>query len=83
MFMLKMHLRQSGLTYCALNYSGLLIKHKERIQIFKETADSRYIHRNELDRVCFQYDATYNAYKYLARSVADKVLRGLLVITGS
>ena len=31
-------------------------KKKERIQPFKETGDSRYINRNELDKACFLYD---------------------------
>ena len=31
-------------------------KKKERIQTFKETGDSRYINRNELDKACFLYD---------------------------
>ena len=29
---------------------------KERIQTFKETGDSRYINRNELDKAYFLYD---------------------------
>ena len=40
-FMPEMHLRQPGLTYSAY---GPLTKNKERIQIFKETGDSRYIY---------------------------------------
>ena len=47
----EMHLRQSGFTYSAC---GPFTKNKERIQKFKETGDSRYIYRNELDKACFQ-----------------------------
>ena len=36
-----MHLRQPGFTYSAC---GLFTKYKERIQKFKETGDSQYIH---------------------------------------
>ena len=27
---------------------------------FKETGDSRYIYRNEIDKDCFQHDMTFN-----------------------
>ena len=49
----EMHLKQHGFTYSAC---GLFTKNKERIQKFKETGDSKYIHRNELDKACFQHD---------------------------
>ena len=45
-FMLELHLKQPGFTYSAC---GPITKNKERIQKFKETGDSRYIYRNELD----------------------------------
>ena len=49
----------------------------ESIQKFKETEDSRYIIKNELDRDCFQHDLTYGDFKDLAgRTDSDKVLRG-------
>ena len=48
----------------------------EGIQKFKETGDSRYIYRNELDKACFQHDMAYGDFKDLAkRTAADKVLR--------
>ena len=69
----EMHLKQPKFTYSAC---GLFTKNKERIQKFKETGDSRYIYRNELDKACFQYDMVYRDFKDLAkRIVADKVLR--------
>ena len=50
-------------------------KHK-KIQKFKETGNSRYIYRNELDKACFQHDKAYGDLKDLAkRRAADKVLR--------
>ena len=52
-FLLKMHLKEPGFTYSAC---GPFTKSKERIQKFKETEDSRYIYRNELDKACFQHD---------------------------
>ena len=45
-FMAEMHLRQPGFSYSAC---GHFTKNKERIQEFKETGDSWYISRNELD----------------------------------
>ena len=72
-FMPEMHLKQPEFTYSAC---GLLTKNKKRIQKFKETEDSRYIHRNELDKPCFQHDMAYGEFKELARRTAsDNVLR--------
>ena len=51
-------------------------KSKERIKNFKETGDTKYIYRNELDKACFQLDMAYGDFKDLARrTAADKVLR--------
>ena len=49
-FMLEMHLRQPGFTYTAC---GPFTQSKERIQRFKETGDTSYIYKNELDKACF------------------------------
>ena len=69
----EMHLRQPGFTYSAC---GPFPKNKERIQKFKQTGDSRYICRNELDKACFQHDMAYGDFKDLTkRTAADKVLR--------
>ena len=59
-FMLKMHLRQPGFTYSAC---GSFTKNKERIQRFKETGDTSYIYKNELDKACFQHDIAYIDFK--------------------
>ena len=68
-----MHLKQPGFTYSAC---GPFTKNKERIQKFKETGDTNYIDKNELDKACFQYDMPYRDFKGLARGTAsDKVLR--------
>ena len=72
-FMPEMHLKQPGFTYSAY---GPFTKNKERIQKFRQTGDSRYIYKNELDKACFQYDMAYGDFKDLAkRTAADKVLR--------
>ena len=55
---------------------GPFTKNKERIQKFKETGDTSYIYKNELDKACFQNAMAYGDFKDLARRTAsDKVLR--------
>ena len=72
-FLSEMHLRQPGFTYSAC---GPFTKNKERIQKFKQTGDSRYIYKNELNKACFQHDMAYGDFKDLAkRPTADKSLR--------
>ena len=72
-FMPGMYLKQPGSTYSAC---GPFTKNKERIQKFKETGDTRYIYKNELDKACFQHDMAYGDIKYLARRTAsDRILR--------
>ena len=69
----EMHLKQPGFTYSAC---GPFTKIKERIQKFKETGDTSYIYKNELDKACFQHDMAYGDFKDLARrTVSDKILR--------
>ena len=71
--MSEMHLRQPQFTYSA---SGPFTKHKQRIQKFKQTGDTNYIHKNELDKVCFVHDAAYSDSQDLTkRTVADKILK--------
>ena len=77
-FMTEMHLKQPGFTYSAC---GPFTKNKERIQKFKETRDTSYIYKNELDKACFQYDMAYRYFKDTARRTAsDKVLRDKALI---
>ena len=46
------------------------------MQNFKETGDTSYIYKNELDNACFQHDKVYGDFKDLKRRTAsDKVLR--------
>ena len=49
-YMSDMHLKQLGFTYSAC---GPFSKNKKRIQKFKETRDTSYIYKNELDKTCF------------------------------
>ena len=72
-FMPEMHLKQPGFTY---SDCGPFTKNKERIQKFKETGDTSYIYKNELDKACFQHDMAYGNFKDLKRrTFFDKVLR--------
>ena len=59
-FMPEIHLRQPQFEYSAF---GPFTKNKERIQKFKETADTSYIYKNELDKTCFQHDMAYEILK--------------------
>ena len=72
-FMCEMYLRQPESTYSAC---GPFTKNKERIQKFKETRDSRYTYRNELDKPCFQHEMASGDFKdFTRRTASDKILR--------
>ena len=72
-FMPEMHLKQPRFTYSAC---GPFTKNKEKIQKFKETGDTSYIYKNELDKACFQHDMAYGDFKDIKRRTAsDKILR--------
>ena len=45
-----MHLKQPGFTYSACEP---FTQSKERIKKIKETGDTKYIYRNEIDKACF------------------------------
>ena len=71
-FMPEMHLKQLGFTCSACEP---FTKNKERTQKIKETVDTNYIYKNELDKACFQHDMAYGHFKDLERRTAsDKVL---------
>ena len=74
-FMPEMHLRQPQFVYSACGpYSAC--GHKERIKKIKQTGDTRYIYRNELDKACFQHDSAYADHKDLInRTKSDEFLR--------
>ena len=69
----EMHLKQPGLPYSAC---GPFTRNKERIQKFKETWDTSYVYKYELDKACFQHDMAYGDFKDLKRrTFSDKVFR--------
>ena len=70
-FMPETHLRQSQFTYSAC---GPFTKHEQRIQKSRQTGDTNYIYKNELDKACFIHDAAYSDRKDVTkRTVADKI----------
>ena len=69
-FMPEMHLRQPQFTYSAC---GPFTKHKQRIQKFKETGDTNYIYKSELDKACFAHDATHSDSKDLIKRTVSSV----------
>ena len=51
-------------------------KHRERIQIFRETGSLKNLCGNELDKACFAHDAAYSNSKDLAKkTISDKILK--------
>ena len=72
-FMPEMQLKQPGFTYSAC---GPFTKNKERIQKLKETGDTNYVYKNELEKAFFQHDMAYGDFKDLQRrTVSDKALK--------
>ena len=72
-FMPEMHLRQPQFLYSAC---GLFTRHEETIKKFKQTGNTCYVYRNELDKACFQHDSAYADHKDLInRAKSDKFLR--------
>ena len=70
-FMPEIHLRQPQFIYSAC---GPFTKNNERIQKSKETGDTDFIYKNELDKAYFQHDMAYWDFKDLKRrTFSDKV----------
>ena len=54
----------------------LLLDIKKELKKFKQTGDTRYVYRNEINKVCFQHHSAYADNKDLVnRTKADKVLK--------
>ena len=52
----EMNLKQPGFTYSAC---GPFTKNKKRIKKSKETRDTNYIYKHELDNACFHHDMAF------------------------
>ena len=80
-FMPETHLRQPRFVYSTC---GPFTRHKVRIKKFKQTGDTRYIYRNELDKACFQHDSAYADHKDLLYKLLYlelcKLLKRLLIM---
>ena len=69
----EIYSRQPQFTYSAC---GPFTKHEQRIQKLRETGDTNYIYKTELDKACFVHDAAYSDSKDLTkRNVAEKILK--------
>ena len=69
----EIHLRQPQFTCSAC---GPFTKHEQRIEKCKETGNTNYIYKNELDKACFVHDAAYSDSKDLTkRTAADRTLK--------
>ena len=71
-FMPEMHLGQLQFTY---SDCGRFTKHKERIQKFMQTGDTKYIYKNELDKAYFPHDTAYSDSKELTKRTAAEPLK--------
>ena len=72
-FMPEIHLKQPAFTY-----SAFVPFTKKQRKNWKGYADRKYkfVHKNELDKACFQHDMTYGKRKDLVRrNQSDKVLK--------
>ena len=80
-FMPEMHSRQPRFVYSAC---CPFTRHKERIQEFKRTGDTRLLYRSELDKACFKHDAGYAKYKDVEnRLISNQKLRNSAYDTAS
>ena len=69
----EMHFKQPSFTYHAC---GTFTKNKERIEKFKQTGNTDFIDKSDLDKACFQHDMAYGKLKdSVKRTQSDKVLR--------
>ena len=69
----EMHLKQPGFTY---NACGPFTKNKEGIERFKQTGNTDFIYKNELDKACFQHNMAYGkSNNLIKRTQSDKVLK--------
>ena len=68
----ELHLRQPWFIYSAC---GQFIKHRDRIQKYRETGNLKHLYRNELDKACFAHDAAYSDSPDLVkRTISEKIL---------
>ena len=72
-FIPELHLKQQEFTSSAC---GLFIKHRQRIQNFRETGNLKHLYRNELEKTCFGQDPAYSNNKdFVKRTISEKILK--------
>ena len=76
-FMPEMHLKKPVFTNSAC---GLFTKNKERIKKFMQTRNTDFIHKNQLDKACFQHDLKDKGFKIASDPKYDGYQRGLASI---
>ena len=59
-----MNSKQPGFTYSPC---GSFTKNKERIKNFRQTENTGFVYRNQLDKAYFQHDMAYGKSKDLAK----------------
>ena len=72
----EMHLKQPGFIYSAC---GPFTKNKERIKKFKETWDTSYIYKNELDKACFQHGIADGDFKDIKLLIKCEEIKHLIL----
>ena len=77
-FMPEMHIRQPQFVHSAC---GPFTKNKKRIQEFKETGDTSYIYKNELDKPCFQHNTDYGDFKDLPKRTVKIVFLAFKIVS--
>ena len=71
--MLEMHLKQPGFAYTSCRPFA---KNKERIEKIRQTGNTNFIDKNELEKACFEHDMANVKLKDLVkRTQSHKVLR--------
>ena len=63
-YMPEMNSKQPGFTYSPC---GSFTKNKERIENFRQTENTDFVYRNQLDKAYFQHDMAYGKSKDLAK----------------
>ena len=71
--MVDLQLKQPGFTYSAC---GPFIKHRERIEKFRETCNLKHLYRNETDKARFVHNTTYSDSIDLPKgTISDKIMK--------
>ena len=70
-FVPEVYLKQPGLMYRCIVLVGSSQMTKQEQKKIKRPGDSRYIYKNEIDKICLQHDMTNGDFKYFLRKTAS------------